>query len=575
MRSSLWVAASLPLVAALAFTFLGVEGAGASSTSRSDVNLVINGDFANGNTDFKSQYSATVGLGSPAAYGVATNPIDLGSEWPDMSAHDERNGNMLIVNGATTANLAVWSQKIDVAPESKYVFAMWVATLYTFPATFDIEANGHVIGTVNAPVNVGHWKHRSVNWSSGATSTVKLAIVDTNMSFDGNDFALDDISLSGPPDATQRSSLAPIALTLGTPREIFHSWRHNVEDAIITVLIILFLAFPANIFNQTFSENYAEIKLMVANGRRRLRRLSGRRSTKTAYGGDAHVAVAATASENETPGKTNRFWFLVTLSFGAILGGFLSPSFGLNARSIEDFVATLVTFSVTTLLSWRVAKWFRGIHHYPTATYLKALPLGLAIALASVTVSRFTHFQPGYLYGIVVSLAFAGTLADRHNAHLIAISSLSTLCVAVIAWFAWLPVNQLALNHANDALIVIADDLLASIFVGGMVGTVIGLLPLRGMPGGHLSQWRRDVWAVVFFVALFLLIEVELRPAAGPGHPGGAPVVTAVILFALFGGLSFGTRHYFTVRHTKARSLETPTASNTVGQGSPQRPDEP
>src|SRR6202034_2941705 len=65
---------------------------------------------------------------------------------------------------------------------------------------------------------------------------------------------------------------APIASTLGTPGEIFHSAGHNLVNAGITVAAILFITFPANIFNNTFASSYAEILLILANFRRRIRR---------------------------------------------------------------------------------------------------------------------------------------------------------------------------------------------------------------------------------------------------------------------------------------------------------------
>jgi hypothetical protein len=77
---------------------------------------------------------------------------------------------------------------------------------------------------------------------------------------------------------------------------------------------------------------------------------------------------------------------------------------------------------------------------------------------------------------------------------------------------------------------------------------VIGLMPLEFMPGGALLKWRKDVWAVVFFVALFLLVAVELNPDSGPTHHGGAPVVTAIVLFAGFGGSTWLMRRYFIKR---------------------------
>jgi hypothetical protein len=47
------------------------------------------------------------------------------------------------------------------------------------------------------------------------------------------------------------------------------------------------------------------------------------------------------------------------------------------------------------VLSWFIAKTFRSMHKYPTQTYLKALPIGLGIALACVIVSRVDALHAG------------------------------------------------------------------------------------------------------------------------------------------------------------------------------------
>jgi hypothetical protein len=344
----------------------------------------------------------------------------------------------------------------------------------------------------------------------------------------------------------QHTAVAPIAASIGTPNQIFHSMGHNLANAVITVAAILFITFPSVIFNQTFSANYAEILLMMANFRRRTRKAFGLKDRDQPDAGS--TAPSVNASGADAPGRSSRPWFYGVLVAGAVLGGLLNPKFGLNGRSAADIGATLVAFAFGTLIGWFISKTFREHHHYAVHTYLHALPLGLGVAALCVLVSRLTNFEPGYLYGVVVSIAFVETLEERHNAHLTTISTLSTLGIALLAWFLWVPVNHFALEHGGNVIFAIIDDVLASIFIGGLVGTVIGLLPLAFMPGGTLAKWRKDVWAVVFFLAVFLLVEVELRPAAGPTHPGGAPIVTALVLFAIFGGGTFWMRHFFAKR---------------------------
>jgi hypothetical protein len=141
------------------------------------------------------------------------------------------------------------------------------------------------------------------------------------------------------------------------------------------------------------------------------------------------------------------------------------------------------------------------------------------------------------------------------------------LSVAFAAWLVWIPFNHLALEHGSNYFYGVLDDVLASIFVGGLVGTVVGLIPLRGLPGEHLSKWRKDVWALIFFISLFLLIEVELRPASGPTHTGAASIVTIIVLFLFFGGSTIAMRVYFAKRKLRKDNVPVSQAVGVALEG--------
>jgi hypothetical protein len=147
----------------------------------------------------------------------------------------------------------------------------------------------------------------------------------------------------------------------------------------------------------------------------------------------------------------------------------------------------------------------------------------------------------------VCGVAFAGALAKNENGHLIALSHLATIGLAVVAWFLWVPVNHAAAHHPAVFPLVILDDLLASLFVGGLVGSVVNLIPVRFMPGHALASWHRGAWMAVFGVATFGMTEIVLFPSLH-NHAGHAPLVTIIVLFVLFGGGSLAFREYFSRR---------------------------
>ena len=180
-----------------------------------------------------------------------------------------------------------------------------------------------------------------------------------------------------------KTDVPPVASKLETPGEIFHSPGHDVVNAVITVGAVIFITFPANIFNQTFSENYEEILLIFGNWRRRLRRLFGVFTPRTpdpappaaasVAAGTAVVATPATdvlssKSTENSPDRVTLFGFLLVLVIGSIFGGLLDPRFGMNRQSLVSFGATLLAFTWGAILSWLIARAFRRHHQYPTQT---------------------------------------------------------------------------------------------------------------------------------------------------------------------------------------------------------------
>jgi hypothetical protein len=162
-----------------------------------------------------------------------------------------------------------------------------------------------------------------------------------------------------------------------------------------------------------------------------------------------------------------------------------------------------------------------------------------------VLISRLVSFQPGYLYGVVCGLAFHRRLTPRQQGHVATLAIIATLCVSVLAWVAWVPVHNAAAHGAAFATVVV-DDFLSAVFVSGMVGSAISLLPLRFLSGGAIREWRPPVWAGLFILTMFGVIDVLVRSPASPGTH--APLVTTIVLFLVFGGFAVAFREYFARR---------------------------
>lgn len=176
------------LIIAGSFIFIG--------TAFAD-NLVVNGDFSAGNTGFTSGYTLVTDNNCypETTYDMVVNPNNCHNLWSSFGDDTTGTGNMMAVNGATSPNVTVWSETVNVSANTNYDLSAWIASSYPLsPAVLDFSINGAQVGTdFTASTTTGLWQQFNADWNSGASSSAVLTIVDLNTQADGNDFALDDI----------------------------------------------------------------------------------------------------------------------------------------------------------------------------------------------------------------------------------------------------------------------------------------------------------------------------------------------------------------------------------------------
>lgn len=196
------------------------------AASQASANLVVNGDFESGNSGFTSGYEhdssggglAVGGEGSGGGkYAVGTDPKFFHSGFTSFGDHTSGTGNMMVVNGSFTAGKKVWEQTIapPLVVGSTYEFSAWVANVYPVsPASLEFSVNGTALGTFSA-TGSGTWHKFTATFVAAASTTASA--VDLNLAFSGNDFALDDISITVVPEPSTyvAGGLALLPLVLG------------------------------------------------------------------------------------------------------------------------------------------------------------------------------------------------------------------------------------------------------------------------------------------------------------------------------------------------------------------------
>ena len=167
--------------------------------SLSPTNLLVNGDFSQGDTGFTSDYIYGTGggvglLSNEGQYAIAANAASTHNHFAGCTDHTG-NGNMMVVNASGVTN-NVWCQTIQVNSNTEYDFSAWVTSVTSQnPAKLQFSVNGELLGDLfqASPVTC-NWQDFDAQWASGANTTAEICIVNVNQTPAGNDFALDDIS---------------------------------------------------------------------------------------------------------------------------------------------------------------------------------------------------------------------------------------------------------------------------------------------------------------------------------------------------------------------------------------------
>jgi hypothetical protein len=115
---------------------------------------------------------------------------------------------MMIVNGAALGpaggNVVVWAESVSgLTVGTEYFFSAWVTSMYPppvgtpaiAPALLAFSINGTELVPDISAATTGNWQLFYRSWTADAT-TANLSLLNRTTLADGNDFAIDDISLT-------------------------------------------------------------------------------------------------------------------------------------------------------------------------------------------------------------------------------------------------------------------------------------------------------------------------------------------------------------------------------------------
>lgn len=175
-------------------------------------NLITNGNFETSG-GFTSNYNLTAGPSSVQKnYAIVSNPSTINPVWSSACVdHTTGTGKMMVVDGSSSSGDKIWEQSpgggITITSGTEYTFSYWIQSISTTNAIgnladIEVRINNTVVtpttGTTLSPSTLCGWTQVTYKWTA-TTNYAQIWLYDKTTVATGNDFALDDLSLTATP----------------------------------------------------------------------------------------------------------------------------------------------------------------------------------------------------------------------------------------------------------------------------------------------------------------------------------------------------------------------------------------
>jgi|GEM_PF-4409516 len=169
-------------------------------------NLLLNGDFSQGTLGFQTSYAIVESEPLPAGeLAVTEESSALHSELNEDVADVSGEGFVLMVNGASEANLPVYEQAFPVEEGARYRFSIWMRLWWSnpdqSPPRLELSLDGTKVSDLTEGVLLSgeSWTELSFEWNAGSTGLTELSLVNSHLEVMLNDFYLDAVAVHAIP----------------------------------------------------------------------------------------------------------------------------------------------------------------------------------------------------------------------------------------------------------------------------------------------------------------------------------------------------------------------------------------
>jgi hypothetical protein len=303
----------------------------------------------------------------------------------------------------------------------------------------------------------------------------------------------------------------------------------------IAIAFLLLVGLPAELLESTIRSNYDRAFGWLARLRRRVSRM---------------LAPIARLLARPWVGSG------VTILAASIMLGFADPDFGFTGASVRlvlAMIAAVVAINIgISLIVMKVAK-----RAFDVGSVLQPMPAALAIVGVSVLVSRLAGISPGFLFGIVLGVAYARELKLRDEARLGILTVGLTIAAGLLAWIGYgiASATISGQGFANNLLI----EALAAITLEALGTLVVALLPIEFLDGRTIFRWSKPAWLGLYAVTALIFVFVVV-PLSDNWGTMSAPIFGWGTLFAVFAAVAIITWAVFRRRARVSPSRVRPSS---------------
>jgi hypothetical protein len=184
-------------------------------------NMLTNGDFSAGNSGFGSDYTFENFITDNTQYTVTAasniNNVNAFGDWTAVSTDpNSGDGNVLVVNGATSANNKFWFETVALIPDTFYTFSFFGVDVNATRASDAVLQPMINSIPLTSLVTNGTWQWFQVIFHSGPLTSATISLNDQNTDNLFNDFAIADVSFVTGIQVPETPTWAAMLIGFGT-----------------------------------------------------------------------------------------------------------------------------------------------------------------------------------------------------------------------------------------------------------------------------------------------------------------------------------------------------------------------